>query len=137
MKLLKTKLLHNFIKENNYMNKTLKLIAIFTIVCGGLSVVWASSVRVNPVLETVPAKESVELQRQLYTRNCARCHGADGHGQTTLGKSLDTPDLSSAKNMPLGTVENKIRNGDGSMPAFKKKLKAADITSLAKFVRSF
>ena len=117
------------------MNKTLKLIAIVTIVFGGLMAVWAnekvnSNITVNPVVN-----ESTVTAPKLYVSNCARCHGADGKGQTALGQSLDVPDLTTS-NMSTAKIKTIISKGDGSMPAFGKKLKAKDITALANYVRS-
>src|SRR5947207_721573 len=34
--------------------------------------------------------------RTLYAQNCARCHGADGRGQTELGQLYNAPDLAAA-----------------------------------------
>ena len=115
------------------MNKTLKLIALVTIVFGGLLAVWANGTA-NPKVEPVIENSAVEAPK-LFTANCARCHGADGKGQTTLGKTLDVPDLTSSK-MSAAKIKSIISKGAGSMPAFGKKLKAADITSLANYVRS-
>ena len=117
------------------MNKTLKLIAIVTIVFGGLLAVWANGT-VNPKIEPIIENSSSEAPK-LYVSNCARCHGANGKGQTALGQSLDVPDLTAtAKGMSVSRIKNIIVKGKGSMPAFGKKLKAADVTALTKYVRS-
>ena len=75
----------------------------------------------------------------VYAQNCARCHGADGKG-TALGQSLETPDLTDAdlqKKMSAAKIRKVILNGDGPMPAFKAKLKAAEVTALIGYVRAF
>ena len=75
----------------------------------------------------------------VYAQNCARCHGADGKG-TALGQSLESPDLTDAnvqKNMSAAKIRKVILNGDGPMPAFKAKLKAAEVTALIGYVRAF
>ena len=118
------------------MIKTLKLLTIFTIVFGCLLAVWANGT-VNSRVENINESSLTEAQRKLYTSNCARCHGANGKGQTQLGISLETPDLTAtAKGMSVNSIVKIIKNGDGSMPAFGKKLKSADIKSLSNYVRT-
>lgn len=82
------------------------------------------------------AQDSV---RETYAQNCARCHGADGRGQTTLGKTLDAPNIADAnwqKRHNDKKIAAKIVRGGGGMPAFAKKLSAKDINSLVAYVRS-
>jgi len=33
------------------------------------------------------------VRSALYTAKCAKCHGADGRGDTAIGRSLDAPDF--------------------------------------------
>ena len=35
--------------------------------------------------------------KEIWTASCARCHGADGKGQTTMGKRLNCKDYTDAK----------------------------------------
>jgi len=35
--------------------------------------------------------------KELWDKNCAKCHGADGQGQTKMGQKLGIKDLSDAK----------------------------------------
>lgn len=77
---------------------------------------------------SVPAKA-------LYTRNCARCHGADGKSQGELGQTLDATDLTTHKPSVKRNIQV-ISNGLGAMPAFGRKLKRAEITALANYVRT-
>jgi mono/diheme cytochrome c family protein len=74
--------------------------------------------------------------KDLYNRNCARCHGADGKGQTDLGQKLDVPDLSiSGRRMSVAKITGVITNGKGDMPAYGKKLTKTQIKSIAAYVR--
>lgn len=74
----------------------------------------------------------------LFQKNCARCHGADGKSETELGKLFDAPDLTSksVKKMKRKQVIKIITEGEGGMPAFKKKLNLKEINALANYVRS-
>jgi len=115
------------------MKQTIKLTAFVIIVLGGMLMVWADKTAVSAKVESL---EPIESANSLYISNCARCHGADGKGNTQLGQEYGVPDLTiTARRMSLTRVKNIINNGDGDMPAYKKKLKAAQITSLANYVR--
>lgn len=117
------------------MKQTIKLTAFVIIVLSGMLMVWANKTSVVAKVETL---EPIESVNPLYISNCARCHGADGKGKTKLGEELGVPDLTvTARQMSLTRVKNIISNGLGDMPAYKKKLKASQITSLANYVRRF
>lgn len=67
--------------------------------------------------------------RTLFLRNCAHCHGADGHGD-------DGPDLHNL-DWTDQQIVNRIRNGKaGQMTAFAGKLQLTEINSLAAYVRT-
>jgi mono/diheme cytochrome c family protein len=121
------------------MKQTLKLTALIILVLGGMLAVWANKMSIAAKVETIESvatAERVESANPLYISNCARCHGADGKGNTKLGEEMGVPDLTiTARRMSLTRVKNIISNGLGDMPAYKKKLKAAQITSLANYVR--
>lgn len=77
--------------------------------------------------------------RKDFANNCARCHGIDGRGQTELGKLYGTPDMTDRnwqKSQSSKRMFNSIKNGQGSMPAFGKKLSAAQINGLIGYIRS-
>jgi cytochrome c553 len=42
------------------------------------------------------ALASAAEPKELWTASCARCHGADGKGQTNMGKRLNCKDYSDA-----------------------------------------
>jgi mono/diheme cytochrome c family protein len=80
---------------------------------------------------------------QLYTRNCASCHGADGRAKTSKGKFSHARDLTDAKwheDVTDERIFNSIMNGRnvrGNMPAFSDKLNEKEVESLVSFVRKF
>ncbi len=67
----------------------------------------------------------------LYKTKCAACHGADGSGNTPVGKKLKAGDLRS----PKGDVYQIIARGKGKMPAFEKSLGADNVKALADYIR--
>ncbi|MGB9180555.1 MAG: cytochrome c [Pyrinomonadaceae bacterium] len=77
----------------------------------------------------------------LFKQNCARCHGADGRGETAIGKIMNTPDMTDAdwwqKRGNTPALVRTVTNGKGGMPAFKKKLTRQEINSLVSYVRRF
>ena len=117
----------------NLNTHRLKLITIV----GG--VLFAASIFACDTLAQGKGKPKKVNPGAVFTANCARCHGADGKG-TALGQSLETPDLTDAdlqKNMSAAKIRRVILNGDGSMPAFKTKLSAAEVTALTSYIRAF
>lgn len=74
----------------------------------------------------------------LFQRKCALCHGADGSGQTDIGKSLKAPDLHShdVQVMTDDQLAQIITNGKGQMPAYKVILKEDQIHSLVQYLRT-
>jgi mono/diheme cytochrome c family protein len=81
---------------------------------------------------------------ELFRNNCARCHGADGRGDTPLGQTHNAPDFTDAawwhKNSAITSTRSLttiVGRGKGDMPAFGEKLKPTEITGLVKYVRKF
>ncbi len=78
----------------------------------------------------------------LYVENCARCHGADGRGETPMGEMYDVTNLADAAWWKKERVNDKrlasaIRDGRGGMPAFGKKLSKSEIGALVGYVKKF
>ena len=119
------------------MKKTLKLGVVVCVILSGFLMVWAKTNKVEPMIELSSAEMTSAAQSQLYVSNCARCHGADGKGNTKLGQELGVTDLTSSgvKNMSTTRMKQIISKGDGDMPGFSKKLKATQIASLVRYVR--
>jgi mono/diheme cytochrome c family protein len=71
-----------------------------------------------------------------FKTNCVPCHGADGSGQTPVGKSLKVRDLRSAEVQKLSDAEitKVVTYGKGKMPA--RKLAPADIKAVVAFIRT-
>lgn len=74
----------------------------------------------------------------LYKTKCAVCHGADGKGETAIGKANKIRDLSSAdvQKQTDDELAGIIGNGKGKMPAYGKSLKADQIKDLVAFLRT-
>lgn len=89
-------------------------------------------------------KKSSTSVNDLFRNNCARCHGADGRGDTPLGHTYKTPDFTDAEwwrkhaNITsTGSLISIVTRGKGGMPAFGKKLTRSQIRLLVSHVRKF
>jgi mono/diheme cytochrome c family protein len=73
-----------------------------------------------------------------FKSKCAMCHGPDGTGQTSMGKTLKLRDLGSAdvQKQTDADLTKIINDGKGKMPAYKTKLSADDIKAVVAFVRT-
>ena len=80
-----------------------------------------------------------------WENNCTKCHGADGKGQTKVGKKLNLKDYTDAKvqtELTDDVINKAIADGvfDGGkekMKAFKGELSADEIKDLVAHVRKF
>ena len=75
----------------------------------------------------------------VYKGKCASCHGADGAGQTAIGKKMNLRDLGSPEVQKQTDKElyDWTADGRGKMPGYKDKLSAADINALVAHMRKF
>jgi len=73
-----------------------------------------------------------------FKAKCAMCHGADGKGDTGMGKSLKLRDLGSAdvQSQSDADLTNIITNGKGKMPKYDGKLTKDQIDEVVKFLRT-
>lgn len=74
----------------------------------------------------------------IYKAKCASCHGADGTGQTAMGKAMKLRDLGSADVQKLSDADltTVTTDGKGKMPAYKGKLTDEEIKALVTFMRT-
>jgi len=63
--------------------------------------------------------------KTLYERDCTKCHGADGKGDTKMGKKLGAKDYSDAK------VQGELKD-ENAIKAIKEGLKDKEGKSLMK-----
>lgn len=74
----------------------------------------------------------------LYKSKCSACHGADGKGDTPVGKKMGIRDLASpeAQKMSDDELTAVIADGKDKMPSYKKSLKPDQIKDLVGYIRS-
>lgn len=78
--------------------------------------------------------------RKLFKQHCAKCHGADGAGETVQGKIAGAPDFTDPQwheqFEDQGLIYS-VTHGRSQMPAFGKKLTQQQIKTLVSYVRAF
>jgi mono/diheme cytochrome c family protein len=78
-----------------------------------------------------------DASAKLYQTKCVACHGADGVGNTTVGKVLKIkdfhdPDVQKESDADLTTI---VEMGKNKMPGYAKTLKPDEIKGLVAYVR--
>lgn len=84
---------------------------------------------VSLALAVVPSLRAADV-KALYEKECAKCHGADGKGDTKMGKKVGVQDYTDPK------VQEKMKDDDmakvikeGKKDGDKTKMKAFDSMS--------
>lgn len=74
----------------------------------------------------------------IFKGKCQLCHGADGTGNTTLGKQLQAANLRSKEVQKKTDAELRkaVHDGNGNMPPFADQLNDSQIDQVLKFVRA-
>jgi cytochrome c6 len=75
--------------------------------------------------------------KNIFVSKCSICHGPDGSGKTSMGKSLKIADLHSPAVQTLSDADLKtvITNGKNKMPPFKGKLTDAQMDQVISYIR--
>jgi cytochrome c553 len=74
----------------------------------------------------------------IYAQMCARCHGADGHGDPQIKLTLPVRNFSDPSFQARATndeIARVIMTGKGQMPAFGGLLSTPKIQALSGYVR--
>lgn len=93
----------------------------------------------NPLTD---AQKAIDQGKQVFTRQCQRCHGASGRGDGPAGdpdyKPGDLTDASLGERNPDGVLFYKIWNGrtKPKMPAFKTELSRNEVWSVVSYIKT-
>ena len=77
---------------------------------------------------------------EVYTKNCASCHGKDGKGETTMGKKAKVKDYTDAKVQASFTDAEALKvilEGKEKMKAYKDKVTEAEAKEVIAHIRAF
>jgi len=74
----------------------------------------------------------------IYKTKCAMCHGADGTGNTPVGKSMKVRSFKSDEDVKATDAKliKDTTDGVGKMPAYKGKLTDAQIQDVVAYIRT-
>jgi cytochrome c551/c552 len=94
---------------------------------------------------TMALKSSAADVKEVWEKTCAKCHGADGKGDTKMGKKVGVKDMTDAKVQAAFTDEKAfkslkegIKDDDGKVRMKPvENLTDDDIKALVKQVRAF
>ena len=81
--------------------------------------------------------------KETWEKTCAKCHGADGKGDTKMGKKLDIKDLTDAKTQAslkdeemLKAVKEGVKDGDKTRMKPAEGLSDDEMKALVAYVRT-
>jgi mono/diheme cytochrome c family protein len=79
-----------------------------------------------------------ENAAEIYKARCSACHGANGAGDTMLGKNLKLRSLASdeVQKQSDSELSNIISKGKNRMPPFDRRLSKDQIAEVVKYIRS-
>lgn len=133
-------------KESGYPGKMHCYLKTGSLFCTALLALAAVVIPNASASSELQRRKAARVKRvdELFNRNCARCHGADGRSETPQGKLFLAPNFTDAawwkKNSRLTsnrTLRTVIIRGKATMPAFGKKLTRSEIDLLVERIRSF
>jgi len=82
--------------------------------------------------------------KELWGKNCAKCHGADGKGKTKMGAKLKVKDYTDAKvqaemkdDKMFAAIKNGLKEGGKEVMKPAEGMSDADIKALVAYTRSF
>jgi len=83
--------------------------------------------------------------KENYEKSCAKCHGADGKGQTKMGQKLGAKDYTDSKvqaemkdDVAFKSIKEGLKDKDGKvLMKAAEDLSDADIRALVAYMRTF
>lgn len=74
----------------------------------------------------------------IYKAKCAMCHGADGTGDTPVGKAMKVNSFKSDADVKASDADlaKTTKEGKGKMPAYAGKLTDDQIQQVVTFIRT-
>jgi len=94
------------------------------------------------LIATVAAAQAADV-KELWDKNCTKCHGADGRGRTKMGQKLKIRDLTDAKvqaelkdDKMFDAIKNGVKDGDKVKMKAAEGMSDADIKALVAHARS-
>lgn len=101
------------------------------------------SLLVIAALATCVFTASAAEVKETWEKNCAKCHGPDGKGDTKMGKKLDIKDLTDTKvqgslkdEAMLKAIKEGVKDGDKTRMKAAEGLNDEEMKALVAYVRT-
>ena len=82
--------------------------------------------------------------KELYEKDCAKCHGTDGKGKTKMGEKLGVKDYTDAKvqaelkdDKMTKSIKEGVKKEDKTIMKAFSDYSDADVKALVAYIRSF
>jgi cytochrome c553 len=82
--------------------------------------------------------------KEIWAKDCAKCHGPDGKGDTKMGKKLEIKDFTDAKyqaslkdDAMLKAIKEGVKDGDKIRMKASEGLSDEEMKALVTYVRAF
>ena len=90
-------------------------------------------------LAVVASVASAAEGKEVFEANCAKCHGADGKGDTKMGKMVGVKDLTAqdlTEDQISAAIKDGVKKGDKTVMKAFSDLSADDVKALVAYVKS-
>lgn len=101
---------------------------------------WVTVLAVMAIFAAArPLAAETSAGETIFKNKCVLCHGADGTGNTPLGKQLQAANLRSKEVQKRTNAElhKTVHDGSANMPPFAEQLSDQEIDQVIKYVRAF
>lgn len=82
--------------------------------------------------------------KAIYEKECAKCHGTDGKGETKMGKKMGAKDYTSAKvqaemkdEKAFDAIKKGLKEGDKTLMKPTEGVTDAEIKAVVAYMRTF
>jgi mono/diheme cytochrome c family protein len=82
--------------------------------------------------------------KEVFEKQCAKCHGSDGKGDTKMGKKMNVKDLTDAKvqaelkdDKAFKSIKDGVKDGDKVLMKPAEGVTDEQIKALVAYVRAF
>ena len=103
--------------------------------------IWTAMTAMAVILAATNA--SAADGKAIYTKECSKCHGADGKATTKMGKKLKCRDLSDpavqsklTDSQIAKSITDGVKEGGKTRMKAVKGLSGADVSAVVKYVRT-
>ena len=79
---------------------------------------------------------AAQTPAQLFTANCAGCHGATGTPNAQMARSMGIPDFATVTAPADSVWVRAVTSGKGRMPAYGTRLQPAQVRALVGYIKT-